>query len=69
MIAYKCDRCGRHYDTQTDGMLFKAEGTDIKQIDLCERCRESLENWLNRTAKKKQKPIEIPEVIDGFIFK
>lgn len=72
MIAYKCDRCGRVLnpsDREKPLVLVINTEEDTSVVDLCSNCYDQLSRWYRRTARQKVKPIEIPEVIDGFIFK
>lgn len=71
MIAYKCDRCGRVLeDEDRDKPLVLVVHTEEETtvVDLCSNCYDQLSRWFRKTAKKP-KPIEIPEIVDGFIFK
>lgn len=69
MVVYHCDRCGRalNEEDQVKPLLLIEDGK--KAVDLCPVCYAQLERWYRRTARQKTKPIEVPEIVDGFIFK
>lgn len=52
MEAYKCDRCGRLYEKQTESRLFIGKckpkddtGPRWREQDLCPECKKSFEKW------------------------
>ena len=69
MIVYHCDRCGRalNVEDRVKPLLIVEDGA--KAVDLCPACYGQLERWYRRTARQKVKRIEVPEIVDGFIFK
>ncbi len=69
MVAYKCDRCGRDMkdEERIKPLLLVEDGE--KAVDLCPVCYDQLFRWYKRTKRNKPRPIEIPEIVDGFIFK
>lgn len=46
MIAYKCDRCGAYYDTDTytsDYIIYKYGNA----VDMCPNCKRELDDFMN----------------------
>ena len=69
MIAFRCDRCGRVIDEEDRAKPLTIVEDAERVVDLCPVCYLQLERWYRRTARQKVKPIEVPEIVDGFIFK
>lgn len=55
MKAYKCDRCGKFYESMCNPDIWVTKDChpypDIKIYDLCEDCRNELKQWLENKEK------------------
>lgn len=49
--AFRCDRCGGYYDKSTKYYKYNlskySETGKYHSFDLCNSCKDSLEEWLN----------------------
>ena len=65
-LAKKCDRCGKFYDgynlvknyKNINGIMtlnIDEQGHDYthKPLDLCPRCKDSFEKWLNKKGDRE----------------
>lgn len=50
--AFQCDRCGGYYDRSTSYYKYNlskySETGKYHSFDLCNSCKDSLEEWMNR---------------------
>lgn len=53
--AYKCDRCGNHYDKKTDEMPYKIVNKHNSDVDLCPDCLYTLEDWMEHPTPKEKR--------------
>lgn len=62
--AMRCDRCGKYYELTIQGGALYSDFVKVglltettrntykdKTYDLCPRCRESLNEWMNKEKK------------------
>lgn len=55
MKAYKCDRCGNLYERKVKPniTIYKYVPFCDTRLDLCHKCQDTLENWLNEFKPKE----------------
>lgn len=66
--SFKCDRCGKYYDTEVNGDEFQVFRRGASKLDICPKCYRQLDRWVNMQKTYRQTIIETPEFNGGFSF-
>lgn len=57
--AFQCDRCGGYYNKSTIYYKYNlskySETGNSRSFDLCNSCKDSLEEWMNRMLFRQEK--------------
>ena len=61
--AFKCDRCGRFYSKEHEDHIYEDLGISLvvhdTHIDICLKCADSFQNWLEREDKKNDNATDV----------
>lgn len=52
--AKRCDRCGTFFESHLGGYIIKKWVSSIRCIDLCTKCYDELNEWLEKKNENEQ---------------
>ena len=52
--AKRCDRCGIFFESHLGGCMIRKKLSSIRCIDLCAKCYDELNEWLEKKNENEQ---------------